>query len=284
MRLLITGAAGMLGSAVQAALGKDFDIIAASRADLNIQSFLSAKAYLQQIKPDVILHAAAYTNVEEAERQPADCYRVNYNGTLHLANAAKALQAKFIYISSTGCYGSYSDEPYTEYQDVVPTTVYHRSKFLGEDVVRHLCADFLILRTGWLFGGSVAHKKNFVNNRYKEASLNTEIMSDPFQRGNPTNTADVAAQVQVLIDNDIRGIFNVVSGGSCSRFEYVQEIVAAYGLTCKVKPADQPFQRLARVSHNEAAFNFNLDAIELNVMPPWKESLREYIQTINTGA
>lgn len=284
MRLLITGAAGMLGSAVQEALKNDFDIIAASRAELNIQSFGKAKEFLNKFQPQIILHAAAYTNVEEAERQPQDCYRVNYNGTLNLINAAKEFNNKFIYISSTGCYGSYQEAPYAEYNEVVPATVYHHSKYLGEKVVSELCNDFLVLRTGWLFGGSTEHKKNFVYNRFKETSTKKETFSDPFQTGNPTNTADVAKQIKLLIENNICGTFNVVAGGACTRYEYVKEIVAAFGLPCEVKPTDKPFERLAKVSPNEAAINFNLEQMGLNSMPHWKESLHQYINSIQQHA
>jgi dTDP-4-dehydrorhamnose reductase len=283
-RLLITGANGMLGSAVQHFLRNDFEIIASSRSELDIQNFAIAKEYLQKLQPDIILHAAAYTNVEEAERQPQDCYSVNYNGTLNLINAAKGFTNKFIYISSTGNYGNAKTEPYAEYDDVVPTTVYHKSKYLGEKLVQELCADFLILRTGWLFGGSTEHKKNFVYNRYKEAISKREIYSDPFQTGNPTNTSDVANQIKKLIDETVTGIFNIVSEGNCSRYEYVKEIIAAYGLNCAVKPTEKPFERLAKVSPNEAAVNFNLSQMGINVMPHWKESLHYYINTIKQHA
>lgn len=280
MKLLITGAAGMLGSAAQEAFKKEFEVTAASRHELNIQDFASTKTYLQSVQPDVILHAAAYTNVEEAERKPEDCYAVNYNGTLNLVNAARGFRHKFIYVSSTGNYGLQKTTPYAEWDDVLPTTVYHKSKYLGEKAVQQLCDDFLILRTGWLFGGSTDHRKNFVYNRYKEASGKTEMFSDPFQTGNPTNTADVAAQIKKLIAEEVAGTFNVVSEGSCTRYEYVKEIVAAFGLRCEVKPTQKPFERLAKVSHNEAALNVNLQQMGLNVMPHWKESLHRYIQSI----
>lgn len=284
MKLLITGAAGMLGTAAQEAFKNDFEIIAASRQDLNIQDFASAKKYLQVLQPDVILHAAAYTNVEEAERKPEDCWSVNYNGTLNLVNAARGFGHKFIYISSTGNYGSYKTAPYAEYDDVLPTTVYHKSKYLGEKAVQELCNDFLILRTGWLFGGSIEHKKNFVYNRFKEGSGKTEMFSDPFQSGNPTNTADVAAQIKRLIEENVAGTFNVVSEGACTRYEYVKEIVAAFGLWCEVKPTEKPFERLAKVSPNEAALNFNLQQIGLSIMPHWKDSLHQYVQSISQDA
>jgi dTDP-4-dehydrorhamnose reductase len=281
-RLLITGAQGMLGSALQTSFGDKFEIIAASRSDLNIESFQEARSFIQKTKPDIIIHAAAYTNVEEAERTPEACYKINYNGTLHLINAAKGLQTKFIYISSTGCYGAYKEESYSEFDEVAPTTVYHKSKIAGENVVKDLCDDFLIIRTGWLFGGSTNHKKNFVYNRYKEAIANTRITSDPFQKGNPTNTEDVANQIEALIDQDIRGMFNVVAEGNCTRYEYVKAIVEAFDLPCEVVPAGKPFERVAKVSSNEAASNFNLSQLGLNVMPEWKESLRRYVRSIQS--
>ncbi|RYY01109.1 MAG: NAD(P)-dependent oxidoreductase [Gammaproteobacteria bacterium] len=283
-RLLITGANGMLGSAVQQYLKDDFEIIAASRNELNIQDFASAKAYLKKLQPHLVLHAAAYTNVEEAERQPQECYSVNYNGTLNLINAAKGFSHKFIYISSTGNYGFGKTEPYAEYDEVMPPTVYHKSKYLGEKAVQELCADFLVLRTGWLFGGSTEHKKNFVYNRFIEAMSKDEMFSDPFQTGNPTNTSDVARQIKKLIDEEVVGTFNVVSEGNCTRYEYVKEIVSTYGLNCVVKPTDKPFERLAKVSPNEAAVNFNLTQMGLNVMPHWKDSLHHYINSIQQHA
>jgi dTDP-4-dehydrorhamnose reductase len=279
-RLLITGAQGMLGSALQQELKDDFEIIPASRKEMDIQSFAGVKKYLEENKPDIILHAAAYTNVEEAEKKPEDCYQVNYNGTLNLLNAARSFPHKMIYISSTGNYGNYKQAPYAEYDEVLPTTVYHRSKYAGEKLVQELHDDFLILRTGWLFGGSTEHKKNFVFNRFKEAATRESITSDPFQSGNPTNTEDVSRQIRVLIQENIRGTFNIVSEGSCTRFEYVQQIIRTFGLPCKVVPADKPFERLAKVSPNEAALNFNLSSMGLNRMPHWKETLEKYINSI----
>jgi dTDP-4-dehydrorhamnose reductase len=281
-RLLITGAHGMLGSALKDSLKNDFDVIAASREELNIESFADTRAYISRIQPRIIMHCAAYTNVEEAEKQPASCYRINYNGTLHLANAGRDLDAKFVYISSTGCYGAYQNSPYSEFDDVVPTTVYHKSKIAGENVVKELCNNFLVLRTGWLFGGDVMHKKNFVYNRFKEAQSKDRITSDPFQSGNPTNTDDVARQVKRMLREDISGIYNVVSEGHCTRFEYVKAIVSYFKLDCEVVPAEKPFERLAKVSPNEAAFNFNLTQMGLNEMPHWEESLKKYINSIQS--
>lgn len=269
----------MLGSSIMDKLKDRFSLHGLTRADMQLDNYHSVNSRIATIKPDVIIHCAAYTNVELAESDVSECYRVNFAGTQNIANAARNAGSKLIYISSTGCYGSYSELPYCEYDDVNPTTVYHRSKVAGEECVKSICSDYLILRTGWLYGGAITHKKNFVFNRFMEAKQVDKMVSDPFQRGNPTRVDEVADQIQTLIDHDVCGIFNVVSEGSCSRFEYVQAIITLCGLKTVIEKANVPFKRLAAVSPNEAASNFLLQSMGLSVMKPWKEGLKQYIDT-----
>lgn len=268
----------MLGSAIATLFKDKFAVYGLNRESLPIEDYKAVNAKLSKFNPDIIIHCAAYTNVELAETNPSDCYRVNYLGTLNIANAARKANSKLIYISSTGCYGSWSTDAYCEYDPVIPTTVYHKSKIAGESAVSSICNDYLILRTGWLYGGNISHKKNFVYNRFLEAKRSEKITSDPFQSGNPTSVDDVANQIQVLLNEDVCGIFNVVSEGYCTRYEYVRTIAALCGLKTIVEQADTPFKRTAPVSGNEAAENFLLRNMGLNVMKPWKESLKKYIE------
>lgn len=276
-KIVITGVNGMLGSAIATLFKDKFSVYGLNRDLLPIEDYKAVTTKISEINPDIIIHCAAYTNVELAETNPADCYRVNHLGTLNIANAAMKANSKLIYISSTGCYGSWSAAAYCEYDPVVPTTVYHKSKIAGEDAVAGICSNYLILRTGWLYGGDISHKKNFVYNRFLEAKKSEKITSDPFQSGNPTSVVDVADQIQVLIDQDVSGCFNVVADGYCTRYDYVKTIVEFCGLDTIVEKAEKPFQRIAPVSGNEAAENFLLTNMGLNVMKPWKESLKKYI-------
>ena len=280
IKVLLTGAGGMLGSTIHRMFQDRFSVIAVDRSMLNLFDFTTVKEFARQSKPDVIIHTAAYTNVEEAERSPQECYKVNYAATLNLVNSLKGKRTKFIYLSSTGCYGNYKQEAYAEYDPVIPTTVYHKSKYDGENAIRELCDDYLILRLGWLYGGSIDHKKNFVYNRYLEAKKTDNITSDPFQVGNPTNVEDVTRQIEKLISSDVMGTFNVVANGFCSRYEYVKAIIEAFDLPCTVAKADKPFKRLAQVSPNESAVNFNLETLGLSIMKDWKTSLKTYINTL----
>ena len=279
-RILLTGANGMLGSTIHQAYQNKFDVIPLTRDSLDLLDFISVKKFFGESSPDVIIHTAAYTNVEEAERSPYECYKVNYTATLNLVNAAKGARTKFIYLSSTGCYGNYKNEAYAEYDPVIPTTIYHKSKFDGENAVRELVNDHLILRLGWLYGGSIGHKKNFVHNRYLEAKKADSITSDPFQVGNPTNVEDITNQLEQLITLDVIGTFNMVANGFCTRYEYVKTIVEAFNLPCIVLKADKPFKRLAQVSPNESAVNFNLETLGMNMMQDWESSLKTYINTL----
>ena len=267
----------MLGSTIATLFKDKFDVHGLTREILPIEDYKVVNIKLNEINPDIIIHCAAYTNVELAESNQSDCYRTNYLGTLNIANFSRKNASKLIYISSTGCYGSHAAIPYSEYDPVLPTTVYHKSKVAGENAVSNICSDYLVLRTGWLFGGDISHKKNFVYNRYLEAKKSKKIISDPFQTGNPTLVDDVANQIKILIDEEVCGIFNVVAEGSCTRYEYVKTIIELCELNTIVKKAKTPFKKIAPVSNNEAAYNFLLSNMGLNVMKPWKGSLEQFI-------
>lgn len=278
-KVAITGVNGMLGSSIATLLKDKFTVYGLSRDSFAVEDYKAVNAKLDEIGPDIIIHCAAYTNVELAETNPRDCYGVNYLGTLNIANASRRNNSKLIYISSTGCYGSHAETAYCEYDQAIPTTVYHKSKIAGEKAVKDICSNFLILRTGWLYGGDISHKKNFVYNRFLEANKSEKIISDPFQSGNPTSVDDVANQIETLISEDVSGLFNIVSDGYCTRYEYVKAIVELCGLSTLVEKATSPFKRIAPVSNNEAAENFLLRNMGLHVMKPWRESLERYIMT-----
>jgi dTDP-4-dehydrorhamnose reductase len=137
----------------------------------------------------------------------------------------------------------------------------------------------LIVRTGWLYVGAPALAKNFVWKRLLEARDKTEMMSDASQRGNPTYVGSLARQVMRIVASGETGIFNVVAQGVASRFDYVSAIVEASGFPCKVSPSPA-FARLAKVSPNEGAVNARLQALVIDIMPPWNDALTTYVQEL----
>ena len=277
-KALVTGSNGMLGTVLLKKLTSNNTV----EFDVDITDSISVQKKLCEEKPDIIIHAAAYTNVEDCETNPDKAYRVNTVGTQNLVNYCIDKDILFIYISSTGVYGKEKkNESYCEFDNVNPTTIHHKSKYEGERIVQSHLSRYLILRTGWLYGGGLNSNKNFVYKRYLEVKDNDVIYSDNTQIGNPTYVLDFVEQIKVLIKNNLYGIYNCVnSGENISRYNYVKKIVELFDVKCNVKVATKNmFKRAAPVSDNESAINYKLDLMDLNVMNNWEKALENYITT-----
>lgn len=281
MRILITGASGALGSAIFNHFETQGESIERfNRCTFSWQDHRTNIDKLNGI--DCIIHAAANTNVEICELEPELCYRDNTLLTERLAFAASQAKCKFVYISSTGIYGmAKTADPYTEYDEVNPTTHHHCAKWLGEKAVNQYINNALILRAGWLFGGRPDHPKNFVARRIEEAlnSPSQQIQSNTQQKGVPTFVDDFAMKLYELIKNGEVGTFNLVNQGLASRFDYVKKIIEFAGLNVKVLPTTSAvFNRKAQVSGNEAAVSMKLHQIGYSLLPNWQDSLEHYIK------
>lgn len=278
MKVLVTGSNGMLGSSLLKSLS--YDTIGFTSSELDITNLRQCLDIVEKEKPNIVIHAAAYTNVEDSEINPDNAYKVNTIGTQNLVNCCIDKDILFIYISSTGIYGTEKEKKhYNEFDKISPTTIYHKSKYEAEKIVQNHLSKFLILRTGWLFGGSLEHSKNFVYQRYLEAKKNDVINSNDSQVGNPTYTKDLIKQIEVLIDNNHYGIFNCVNYASnISRYDYVKKIVELLEVDCKVKKVSKDmFKRVAPVANNESAENYKLELLQINQMREWDIALKEYI-------
>jgi dTDP-4-dehydrorhamnose reductase len=281
MKILLTGAGGLLGTAIAAAAAvRGWTCVPLARPPLP-----EAPARLAALFDggwDIVIHAAANTNVEQCETDPSACYRDNLLLTELIAHAAARAGTRMLFVSSTGVYGEHSAVPYCEYDAVRPTTHHHRAKALAEDRVLAASGRNLVVRTGWLFGGAPTNPKNFVARRIDEAraalAAGTALTSNAQQRGVPCWSDDVAARMLALAGSGLAGTFNCVNGGNASRHEYVSEIVRLAGLPLAVHPsAAAAFQRKARVSDNEMAVNWKFDTLGWPALPDWRDSLAAYI-------
>lgn len=281
MRILLTGATGLLGSAIAheaQLLGWQCDAMSRHNALTSNNALLVQKI----VGYDVVIHAAANTDVEACEISPEVCYRDNFLLTETLSSATACADIPFVFISSTGVYGAGKDEPYREYDIVNPTTHHHRSKVLAENFV--LCANHqnLILRTGWLFGGDVSNRKNFVARRIEEAESarqsNTPISANSEQYGVPSYVNDVAKRILLLVSDRRCGIFNCVNEGAASRFDYVKAILEIAGIDIDVIPVSaSSFNRRAAVSFNEMAVNWKMHSLGYAHLPHWRDGLARYV-------
>jgi len=280
-KVLITGVNGMLGSSLLKLLPYD-NIVGFDSRELNIADYKQVQNVLASEKPDIIIHTAAYTNVEACEIESDRAYLVNIMGTQNLINYAIENDVLFVYLSSTGIYGKDKNTPYTEFDLVRPTTVHHKSKYEAEKIVQNHLSKYIIIRTGWLFGGDKNHQKNFVYKRYLEAKGKSVIYSDNTQVGNPTSINNLVNQIIVLLGAKQYGLFNCVDNAeNISRYDYVKKIIELFSLPCSVEVAPPSmFDRIAPVSHNESAINKKLDLLDLNIMQNWEYSLKEYIENL----
>ena len=281
-KVLVTGSRGLLGSYL---VNEIPNCIGYSSQELDITKTQYVNQIVEKEKPDIIIHAAAFTDVEACEIEVDKAFEVNTIGTQNLVNCCIDRDILFVFISSTGIYGSHKTVRYTEFDKVEPSTIHHSSKYEAEKVVQCHLNKYLILRTGWIFGGSALHKNNFVYQRYMEAKNNDLIHSDDSQIGNPTYVLDLVKQIKILINADQFGTYNCVNHADhVSRYDYVKKIVELFGLDCRVEIAlEGAFKRRAPVSNNESALNFKLELLDLNCMGDWDDALRRYIYTLKKG-
>jgi dTDP-4-dehydrorhamnose reductase len=278
VKLLINGASGMLGSEfVLTASKQGHEVIALTRQDCDITLRDDVLRIVKQMWPEAIIHCAAHTDVDDCERNPDHASRVNADAPGHFAEAARQGGCCLLYVGSSGIFDGKKTGPYTENDPPGPLTQYARSKLEGEKRVALVGCDHLIVRTGWLFGGSASFKKNFVAARRREAAQKPVLQSAADKRGSPTWTRDFAQKSLELLACRARGLFHVVNADSASRFEYVAEIVSLLGLDTKVEPVDSSsFARLAPVPDNEALASVRLPQIGVPALRPWRDALKEY--------
>jgi dTDP-4-dehydrorhamnose reductase len=283
IKVFVTGSSGMLGSEFMSVMQKSY-LVSALPAGIDISDNSAVVKALSYARPNIVIHTAAYTDVDGCEQEPSKAHRVNVLGSENIANYCSSNNVKLVYISSTGIYGDTKEVNYSEDDTALPVTVHHASKLRAEGIITDLLTDYLILRVGWLYGGTTSQKNNFVYKRFLEANNKSVIYSSSSQTGNPTNCNDVVKQAYLLINNNQTGIFNCVNRAvGVTRYDYVKEIIDQFGLDCRVELASSDmFKRLAPVSSNESAMNKKLGFIGLDIMPFWKVSLARYINELKS--
>jgi dTDP-4-dehydrorhamnose reductase len=231
MRILITGANGQLGCALQPMLsGEALTLMDLPDLDLTDPS---CENHILAATPEVIFHLAAYTDVDGAERDPDRARAVNVQGTTFVARAAQALRARLIYVSTDYVFDGEKTTPYIEDDKPRPLNQYGLSKYEGEQAALTLCGNTLIVRTAWLYGYA---GKNFVKTIMRLANETSVLDVVADQRGCPTYADDLAYAMKQLLTSDMRGICHVTNSGSCTWHEFAEAIVQQMGHSTVVRP------------------------------------------------
>jgi dTDP-4-dehydrorhamnose reductase len=269
LKVLVTGADGMVGSYV------DFGI-KTNRSSLDVTDPKKTLAVIKGHKPDVILHLAALTDVDQCERDPNRAYLINSVGAYHVALAARECGAKIVYISTAGVFDGKKKGPYAEDDIPNPQNYYGYSKFLGELAICGVLTDHLIIRTCWMMGGGPQKDKKFVakiiGQLMRPGTKEIDAVSD--QVGSPTFAKDLVAAIKRLIDEDARGIYHIANAGVASRFDVAKKIVSLVRPDIRVNAVPTSFFHLdAKRTMNEALSS------KVDLMRPWGQAVEDYIKS-----
>ncbi|MBI5189582.1 MAG: dTDP-4-dehydrorhamnose reductase [Nitrospirae bacterium] len=277
MKILVTGAAGMLGSDIVDRLKGRHEVVGVTRHDFDILDELMVRGYLLQEKPDWVIHSAAFTNVDGCEKEPDKAYRVNGEGPGSVARACWHVGARMAYVSTDYVYDGTKGEPYVETDPVAPLNVYGRSKLMGEAEVLKVLPDALIIRTSWLFG---RRGPNFVEAILGQVGKRDELTVVDDQVGSPTYTPDLADGIVRLVESGAPGVVHLSNEGTCSWFDYANKIFELAGVTgISVKPITT--EQLGRPAVRPKYSVLSKDryfAVTGHRLRDWREALAEYIR------
>lgn len=274
MRVMILGASGLLGQALMREWTGD-EVIGLSSREVDIRDEGKVREMVETIRPDWIVLAAAYTNVDGCETNQELAFAVNRDGAEHVAKSAGEFGAKLLFVSSDYVFDGTKPSAYEADDKRNPLSVYGRSKAEAEVRLQELMPECSIARTSWLFG---AGGKCFPDTILKlsETRPALDVVND--QRGCPTYSVDLARAVIQLCRKNAKGIVHVTNAGSCTWFEFARGIVEQSGLATEVRPitTDQ-MPRPAQRPANSVLSSASLARFGI-VMPTWQDAVTRYLQ------
>jgi dTDP-4-dehydrorhamnose reductase len=277
MRIVVTGANGQLGQELVRQLQQtDVELYPFTKNDLDITNESIVNEVVKKIKPDIIINAAAYTKVDQAEVEEETAYLVNAIGQRSLAVAAEKVGAKICYISTDYVFDGNSTIPYREYDKTNPLGVYGKSKFVGEELTKSLCSRYFIVRTAWVYG---KFGQNFVKTMLRLAKEKEEIDVVNDQIGSPTYTVDLARFIIELVQTEKFGIYHCTNSGSCSWYEFAKTIFEESNISVKVNPiTTEQFPRPAARPKYSVLDNFAMKVNGFPMLRHWREALKEFLE------
>jgi dTDP-4-dehydrorhamnose reductase len=274
MRILITGGGGQLGRALTTVLA-EHELTVTTRETLDITERDGVFAAVSAARPEVLIHCAAYTNVDGCAQNPALAYRVNGLGTQNVALACQACDVAMVHISTNEVFAGTNRAGYEEWMPLSPANAYGRSKAAAEVHVRNILNRFYIVRTAWLYAPGGRNFIHAILNRARSAGQ-LRVVTDEI--GNPTYVQDLAAAIVQLISTQQYGIYHFVNEGSCSRWQFANEILRLAGLDGAVNMPilSKEFKRPSSPPPFGALHNIAGAAIGITLRP-WQEALQDYM-------
>ena len=289
MKLLITGANGQLGRAVNRVFAADGVTLVNTEAAfvakehgmraLDITNVDEVTDAVRAEKPDVIINCAAYTAVDKQENDVELSYRINAVGPRNLAIAANACGVKLVHVSTDYVFDGNGKRPYIEFDATCPSSVYGKTKLAGEEFVKTFANRFFILRTAWLYGDG----NNFAKTMLRLSETHDEVSVVNDQVGSPTSAAELAKAIRHLIPTDNYGLFHATCEGDCSWAEFAEEVFRMNGRKTRVNkitteeyvknnPASAPRPNYSILD------NYMLRLTSDHRFADWRDAYREFVE------
>lgn len=284
LKVLVTGAKGMLGNDICQVLKASHQVVATDVEEMDIRDYALVFEILHAGKPDLVVHLAGITDMDTCEKDPDLAYSANTLGTKNVALACQRVKARMLYLSTLAVFDGTKCEPYTEFDRPNPQSHYGKSKYQGELLVRDFLQRFYVVRTGWLFGGDRSDR-GFVSRTIHLARQSTELKLVDDRFGSPTYTRDLSLGIMRLIETDLYGTYHLVNRGRhCSEYQLAQMIVEyADARACRLVPCSSAeFPTAAPRPRMEAGHDYCLQLMGLPLMRRWQDALKEYIETVWT--
>lgn len=282
MRIMITGATGLLGREVVRELAaRGHQVKGVSTADFDLTDAAAVQAAVVACQPEAIVHCAAYTAVDRAEADAERCMAVNADGTRHLAQAAAQIGAKLLYVSTEYVFDGSGDQPHEVDEIPRPLNVYGLSKLRGEEAVSRTLPRCFILRTSWVFGaGGGCFVRTMLHLGREKASV--RVVRN--QIGAPAYAPDLARLIADMIVTERYGIYHAANGGECSFATLAEAIMRLADLPCTVIPIPSAeYPTVAMRPFNSRLSMRSLDENGFARLPAWEDALRRFLQSRGEG-
>jgi dTDP-4-dehydrorhamnose reductase len=277
MKILLTGANGQLGQALQEILSPH-EVTALDHLRLDITKLADVRSTIQVIRPDLVINAAAYNNVDGAENDPIAAYRGNALGPRNLAVATAAVDIPLLHVSTDYVFDGARTRPYHEFDRPQPLSVYAASKLAGEEAVRFLNPKHYLVRTAWLYH---VVGKNFARTICGLAYQQSEVRVVHDQVGSPTYAPQLAEAIAVLVQTESYGIYHLANQGAVSWYELTCALYRQLAIATPVRPIATPeFPRPAKRPAYSALTTIQDPTI---LLPPWEEGVAAFAKAIHEG-